>query len=147
MAKCSLSKRRLTFKQWVNASAFCPTIVQNNLARTLICLLFVLLFASRESFVLKMNSLQLTLNVLRCCRLPTLACWSLIKAMGSTALKPLVSFSFFTIPQKKLIDMRDVVRPVFIDPNGLLRLGCLNGYPLFAYLNCLTTHCKRRKPC
>lgn len=139
MAKCSLSKRRLPFKQWVNANAFCPAIDQNNLARTLICLLFGLLFASRESFVLKMNSLQLTLNALRCCRLPTLACWSLIKAMESTALKPLVSFSFFTTLQKKLIDACDVARPVFMNPNGLLRLGSLNGYPLFAYLNFLTT--------
>lgn len=139
MAKCSLSKRRLPFKQWVNASAFCPTIDQNNLARTLVCLLFDLFIVLRGNFVSKANSVLLALNALRCWRLPTLACWSLIKAMGSTALKPLVSFAFFTTLQKKFIDARDVARPVSIDPNGFLRLGCLNGYPLLAYLSCLTT--------
>ena len=127
MAKCSLSKRRLPFKQWVNASAFCPEIGQNNLARTLICLLFDLSVVLRGNFVSKANSVLLALNALRCWRLPTLTRWVLIKAMGFSALNPMVSFAFFTTLQKKFIDARDFVCPVFIDPNGFLRLGCLNG--------------------
>lgn len=139
MARCSLSKRRLPFKYWVNARAFCPEIDQNNLDLALVCLLFDLCVAWREIFVSKTSNLSLTLKTLLDRLFSTSAGHVLIKATDATLLKLMVDFPFFTLPRKKLIDARHRTCTVFFYQKRLLSQACLNFHQLLTHLDFLTT--------